>query len=74
MQENRESEEELTGLLMGSGVEMEARGGGENDVGGKSGKVHQDYHLAIEIPDTAHQISQGHISFSFLQFFAYSLK
>ncbi|KAL8470359.1 hypothetical protein ACS0TY_033003 [Phlomoides rotata] len=41
---------------MGTVVEMEARGGGSDVVG--NSKVHHDYHLAVEIPDTAHQISQ----------------
>ncbi|KAI3470832.1 hypothetical protein Pfo_027495 [Paulownia fortunei] len=55
-------EEEQTVLLGGGveeeGLEMESRGGNDVVVGsGSGGKVHSDDHFAVEIPDTAHQIS-----------------
>lgn len=62
------SEEEVIGLLSGAGEEEGGGGevvlemggqGGEDVVGGSAaaGKVYSDDHLAVEIPDTAHQIS-----------------
>lgn len=60
--------EETSALLLPGGCSMEMEGRGGNDVVVGNGKVHQDYHLAVEIPDTAHQISQGFIFFSFLCF------
>lgn len=41
-------------LLEEESPEMEADGGS-----GPAGKIHSDDHLTVEIPNTAHQISQG---------------
>ena len=50
-----------------------------NGVVGADGKVHSDYHLDVEMPDTAHQISHGFLSFLlfltfYLRFFVLALR
>lgn len=49
-------------------VEVKMNDQGTNDFVGGSGthrNVHSDDHLAVEVPDTAHQISSGFSSFPF---------
>lgn len=60
-----ERKELLGGRVEEQALEMVGQGG--NDVLERSGsgrKVHSDDHLAVQIPDTAHQISNGFFSFN----------
>lgn len=63
--------EEERVLLLGGGeevaVEVNMDGRGTNDVVGGSGtprEVPSDDHLAVDVPETAHQISSGLFFFS----------
>lgn len=61
-EEEEEEGEEQTLWLLQNHQEMTTSGGSEVD-SGPSRKVHDAEKLGVEIPETAHQISTGSISY-----------